>query len=119
MPMLTVGSFTLEVAQDGATQGESDYIGGAERTFDGGLRSSRRGAKRNWRFSVISDGHPMTQAEHDAFRTDIEGGSGIKSCGGEALSNASVDCLVSITDAPYHASHLTHKRSMQLSLQEV
>lgn len=119
MPMLTVGSFTLEVAQEGATQSESEIIGSADRTFDGSMRSSRRGAKRAWRFSVISDGHPMTQAEHDAFRADVEGGSGIKACGGEALSNATVSCLVTITDAPYHASNLTHKRSMQLTLQEV
>lgn len=119
MPMLSVGSYDFEVAQDAATQSESEYIGGAERVFDGGLRSSRRGAKRNWRFTVISDGHPMTQAEHDTFRADIEGSSGIRTCGGAALSNASIDCLVSITDAPYHATISSHVRSMQLTLQEV
>ena len=118
MPMLTVAGFTLEVSTDGATQSESDFIGGAERVFDGSMRSSRRGAKRNWRFTVISDGHPTTQAEHDAFRAAIEGGSGIVTCGGEALSNATLSCLVTINEAPYHQKLLTHVRSMQLTLQE-
>lgn len=121
MLSVTINStqYDFEVSTEDASQEQSEYIGDVERAFDGSLRSSRRGAKRQWRFTVISDGHLMTQSEHDAFRTAVEGGAGIGSCTGAALSNATIDCLISILEAPYLATHLTHARMLALQLQEV
>jgi len=121
MLSVTIGgnTYDFEVSQEEATQEQSEYVGDVARTFNGSLRSSRRAAKRNWRFRVITDGNMMTQAEHDAFRADVEGGDGIGSCTGDALSDDDIDCLISIGDAPYMATSLSHVRTMQLQLQEV
>jgi hypothetical protein len=104
MAFLTLGGTTYQVIDDGNV-GENPtahVIGQEDRAFDGTLRSTVRGEKREWGpFRLLdSGGDYMTEAEYQTLRAAVAGGAFL-TCSGDALNGASVSCRVRITTAAY------------------
>lgn len=95
MPFLTVASIPMRALVQGARRGAPTRLGESVRAFDGTLRSTVRGEKRNWTVTVF----PKTAADATALRAAIAGGAFV-TCGGDALG-ADTTCEVRETGAEF------------------
>lgn len=118
MAFLTVGSVTVDILTESASQPESDVIGTTVRTFAGSLRSTRRAVKRKWAFTTKR----LTFAEEAALLAVIgtpDGGAFV-ACTGNFNNGVSVTCQVTVTAREYaKISSVSVKRRLVLQLVEV
>lgn len=116
---LTVEGFTLDIVEDGASQGTSTLIGKSTRAFSGKKRSSIRGEYRTWSFTVYA----LPQEDEAVFKAAVPNGM-FAQCGGDALvtrgSSETVLCEVVYRDGPYVIDPVYgYRKTIALTLDEV
>jgi hypothetical protein len=96
MPFLNMsGVGDLEILVAGASQDEDDEIGVATRSFSGLMRSSRRGFKEKYRFTV----GPVTRTTAQSIRTTARANGGLVAFTGDAITAGTY--LVRVGPADY------------------
>lgn len=112
---LTVAGIPLEVQLTGASRLENIYIGSKSRAFAGNLRSSVRGEKAAWSFTLP----PMTPAAIAALRAAIANGAFVTV--GGILVGADTLCTVTLTGEEKlpTVDTATYQAVLQLHIEEV
>lgn len=116
---LTIAGFTLEVVEQGASQGASFIVGKSERSFSGNLRSTISGEKRNWAFTPLD----LAAEDEAVLKAAVPYGAFVQ-CGGDALvirgSSATILCEVTYKDAAYVIDDfLGYRKTLGIALSEV
>jgi hypothetical protein len=115
MPFCLVNNVPLAVRTDGATESEATRIGKETRAYDGTMRSTMRGRKRTWQFTLVE----LTPAEYAALALLAEQAVAFP-CTGDFVNNAATSCYVRITGARYVKRGVSiHKRVASITLIEV
>lgn len=114
MAFLTIAGNTVVIQTAGATEEAPERGGEVARAFAGNLRSSLRYRKRAWRFTT----NPLTQVAYDSLVAASDTGAPV-TCSGDALSGASVSCIVQVSGGGYIQNDLGHLRAALIQLAEV
>jgi hypothetical protein len=114
MAFLTIAGTDIEVVDGECTMREVE-IGTRTRMFDGTLRASIIGFKREWTLVPLR----MSRTAYEALRTTCGYGQSTVTMTGDVIGGASIFVNVEFGDVAFFGENLTHRRAPQMIIREL